>query len=229
MGYLESPTSVTSAHVTLMERAAAESVEAILELGTKWANDLAQAGATFVKKFNEVVSGAATQRVNLAKSVELLQKTRDDLSEQLGKAEVKLTAATTKLASIDSNLIPEKNQQCSRLVKALRKADKDYADSGHCVFAAKSSAKTGGKPGFLVQMERNDIKPLHGFYSIGSDVGSSDKDKGARPRSTAHTQHAAPSSTSSQKQTVHSRLQVRSCLGAVQSPDGSPTDPSHAK
>ena len=61
----------------------------------------------------------------------------------------------------------------------MKKADKDYADSGHCVFAAKSSTKLGG-PGYLVQMERQDIKPLNVYYNTDSDDGSSDDDKGGQ-------------------------------------------------
>ena len=167
MGYSDSPTGVAPAHVTLMERAAAESVDAMLDLRAKWVTDVAQAGAAFVKKFNDIVSGAATQRVSVAKSVETLQRTRDDLAAQLSTAETRLSAAESRLASIDDNILPEQNKQCKRLVSALKKADKDYADSGHCVFAAKSSSKLR-KPGFLVQMERNDIKPLKVYYNTGS-------------------------------------------------------------
>ena len=189
MGYSDSPTGVAPAHVTLMEHAAAESVDAMLDLGAKWVTDVAQAGAAFVKKFNDIVSGATTQRVSVAKSVETLQRTRDDLAAQLSTAETRPSAATSRLASIDDNIVPEQNKQCRRLVSALKKADKDYADSGHCVFAAKSSSKLR-KPGFLVQMERNDIKPLKVYYNTGSDDGSSDEDKGAKHRSAAHAQHA---------------------------------------
>ena len=129
--------------------------------------------------------------MSVAKSVETLQKTRDDLAAQLSTAESRLTAAQSRLTSIDSNIIPEQNKQCRRLVSAVKKADKDYADSGHCVFAAKSSSKLR-KPGFLVQMERNDIKPLKVYYNTESEDGSSDDKKGAKPRSAAHAQHTLP-------------------------------------
>ena len=101
MGYMESPTGIAPAHVTLMERAAAESVDAMLKLGKKWVDDVTQAGATFVNRFSEAVSGAATKRVTIAKSVETLQRTRDELTEQLSQAESKLSAATAKLEGID--------------------------------------------------------------------------------------------------------------------------------
>ena len=127
--------------------------------------------------------------MNIAKSVEVLQKARNELAEQLSKADSKLTAATTKLASLDDNILPDKDKQCRRLVAAVKKADKDYADSGHCVFAAKSSTKLGG-PGYLVQMERQDIKPLNVYYNNDSDDGTSDDDKGGKQRSASHAQHS---------------------------------------
>ena len=96
MGYVESPTGITSAHLTQMERAAAESVAAMVRLGSNWVGNVTLACSVFATKFSEVVSSTATKRTATVKTVQGLEAEVGEIRDKLKVAEKRLSNASYK-------------------------------------------------------------------------------------------------------------------------------------